>query len=407
MILDNIIKGKYTAPSGKSIYIEAESFERSSEHEVDIETIPSDNKVIVKDLGLSEWTYPIKALFFEPNCEKKADYFVELLSENGTGVLIHPVWGEIKVQPVSFSETLDINTEIGIVKVSVDFVKVENVYFGVSNEITSIEIENSLNDLQVFESKNYTKPSQNIYTEIKKSLLSFKEVIKSISSKSKYLQSFLLDIEKEIDEALNTLFTSQVLAAYNIITLLRTPARVASSLYTKLSGYKKYAEYLFELPLETLSEKKTQNLLAVATGISGIQSVLNGEFLNKEDTLSTTLLLSDFKDLIFKLLEKSEGKIKSAISEQKNAGVYFSSDSETKRKLDYLFTLASNLLLNALYKLPSKRIIVIDRDRNYIELFYELKKSLDGLDEFIKDNDFQGDEFYVLSAGRRIVYYND
>jgi hypothetical protein len=63
------------------------------------------------------------------------------------------------------------------------------------------------------------------------------------------------------------------------------------------------------------------------------------------------------------------------------------------------------LIANAAFALPMQKTIVLDRDRQVIELCAELYGTTDCLDDFIIGNNFNLDEIELLSMGKRVSYY--
>jgi hypothetical protein len=63
------------------------------------------------------------------------------------------------------------------------------------------------------------------------------------------------------------------------------------------------------------------------------------------------------------------------------------------------------LVLNAAFALPMQKTIVLDRDRQVIELCAELYGTTDYLDDFIIENNFNLDEIELLPMGKKVSYY--
>ena len=64
------------------------------------------------------------------------------------------------------------------------------------------------------------------------------------------------------------------------------------------------------------------------------------------------------------------------------------------------------LILNTAFSLKKRRIIVLDRDRQVIELVAELYGEIDShLDEFISDNDLNWNTIKVIPMGTEVAYY--
>ena len=63
------------------------------------------------------------------------------------------------------------------------------------------------------------------------------------------------------------------------------------------------------------------------------------------------------------------------------------------------------LIINTSFALPLQRTITLDRDRQAIELCAELYGSVDYLDEFIVQNNLNGNEIILLPMGKKVSYY--
>ena len=63
------------------------------------------------------------------------------------------------------------------------------------------------------------------------------------------------------------------------------------------------------------------------------------------------------------------------------------------------------LIINSSFALPMQRTIVLDRDRQLIELSAELYGSVDYMDELIFENKLTADEIILLPMGKEITYY--
>ena len=97
------------------------------------------------------------------------------------------------------------------------------------------------------------------------------------------------------------------------------------------------------------------------------------------------------------------------ITEEYKMGILYSSDVDTTNIMADMFTKYLNYLEENIYNLPLQSNIVLDRDRNFIELCYEIYHSVDVpiLNKFLIDNKLEGQEYYIIPKGRNIVYYKE
>jgi hypothetical protein len=85
--------------------------------------------------------------------------------------------------------------------------------------------------------------------------------------------------------------------------------------------------------------------------------------------------------------------------------VFVDTDSASYGALQELVSASIQLILNASFALPLQKTIILDRDRQVIELCAELYGTTDCLDEFIIENNFNIDEIELLPMGKKVSYY--
>jgi hypothetical protein len=84
---------------------------------------------------------------------------------------------------------------------------------------------------------------------------------------------------------------------------------------------------------------------------------------------------------------------------------FIDSDSNTMLLLSKLVYSSVQLIMSVSLSLPMRRTIVLDQDRQLIELVCELYGSEDYIDKFIAENDLSLDELEVIPMGREVSYY--
>ena len=80
-------------------------------------------------------------------------------------------------------------------------------------------------------------------------------------------------------------------------------------------------------------------------------------------------------------------------------------NNETAFLLSDVVYKSAALIINSSFSLPMRRTIVLDRDRQLIELSAELYGSVDYMDELIFENKLTADEIILLPMGKEITYY--
>jgi hypothetical protein len=85
--------------------------------------------------------------------------------------------------------------------------------------------------------------------------------------------------------------------------------------------------------------------------------------------------------------------------------IFIDSNSNTYLELRELVFTSIQLIMDVTFSLPMRRTIVLDRDRQIIELCAELYGTTDTIDKFIIENNFNIDEIELLPMGKEVSYY--
>ena len=74
-----------------------------------------------------------------------------------------------------------------------------------------------------------------------------------------------------------------------------------------------------------------------------------------------------------------------------------------------MFDITRTYLIENINNLPTKRTLVLNKDRNYIDVCYEVYGNVEEetLNRLIEDNNIKGEEIFMLRKGRSINYYID
>jgi hypothetical protein len=91
--------------------------------------------------------------------------------------------------------------------------------------------------------------------------------------------------------------------------------------------------------------------------------------------------------------------------EKTGENTFIDSNSNTYLELRKLVFVSIQLIMNVTFSLPMRRTIILDRDRQIIELCAELYGTTDTIDKFIIENNFSIDEIELLPMGKEVSYY--
>jgi hypothetical protein len=142
---------------------------------------------------------------------------------------------------------------------------------------------------------------------------------------------------------------------------------------------------------------------AGASGGSGVAvaAVDGGGTMSREETV---FVMNQIVSLFETVKSFQDSKIKSSNTGIESGGI-IDSNSNTYLLLNELIYASIQLIQQASFALPMQRVIRLDRDRQVIELCCELYGSVEYLDRFIIENDFNIDEIELLPMGREVTYH--
>lgn len=128
-------------------------------------------------------------------------------------------------------------------------------------------------------------------------------------------------------------------------------------------------------------------------GSSAVSRDSGGTMSREESIQAMNQLIAMFETI----KEFQDSKIKN--------NVIIDSNSNSFLLLNELIYSSIRLIQEASFSLPMQRTIYVDRDRQIVELCCELYGSVDYLDKFIAENDFNLDEIELIPMGREVTYY--
>jgi hypothetical protein len=130
------------------------------------------------------------------------------------------------------------------------------------------------------------------------------------------------------------------------------------------------------------------------TGAPGGTNTIDGGVVSREETIET---MNQLVGMFESIKDFQDSKIK--------GNAVIDSNSNSYLLLNQLVYSSIQLILKTAFSLPMQRTIILDRDRQVIELCCELYGSIDYLDKFITENNFNIDEIELLPMGKEVTYY--
>ena len=425
-----ITEAKYTAPSGKEVSFLFGSVSKETDLKTGLFTFPDKDGAHVQHQGAGATSFPLTCIFNGSDCMEQADSFEALLFERGVGELQHPVYGIHKVVPHGKIKRVDdLLSGLNESVVEVTFVKIiTDDVIPKLETVAAAEIEEKYEAFSDAACEDFARgvSAGTIDDELrKKSVLNTQtEQIKStmeplISSHAGSYGDFLTTVA-ELKNAVNTMFDKSSSAinkglntARFMLNLMRYPSRVVINISEKIKGYSALiATLINQFKHDPFGTRNIANAVmtarlslsaAAASVASGVAlQIAEGSAQKETATIQVSreeaIYAAEAVINLFELVKNfDDTKVKS--------NAFVDVNNETAFLLSDVVYKSAALIINSSFSLPMRRTIVLDRDRQLIELSAELYGSVDYMDELIFENKLTADEIILLPMGKEITYY--
>ena len=415
---DRLQEAKYTAPSGAEFVFIYEDVSVEFEKKGTVFNFPDANGSYVQDLGHTGRRYPLQFIYSGPDYDLTANDFEAAIKETGVGRLDHPIYGSVDVVPMgtySRSDKLKSGGNECVISITL-FDTIGAVYPLSQDDGNSIVRA----DIEVFKEAQAEEFEEELELLTEADKVSFKsrfltalDVIKSgfsvLTNAQKAINDKFLNVYNSINGSIDFLIATPSVLAFQTSILLLTPGRLAGSLEARLNGYKNIIDSFIS------GDGKIQESAAPGTpsNITGINNF-------KNDDLYSSSAIAGYADSVInwtfetkvQALEVAEEILE--IHNQHMAWREANYDSlglidtgGSYQALQKLVADTAGYLIQISFTLKQEIFLVLDRDRNYIELCAELYNSVedDTLNFFIDSNNLAGDEYFQLPKGRSVVFY--
>lgn len=245
---------------------------------------------------------------------------------------------------------------------------------------------------------------------LKKDMNAFTLALESVMNAARVADDIFLEIQAEINQTLNDYVFNPLLAMMSINRVLKRPAELAVNVLNKVSGYVSFIDTVIDShPYYTYSEKFIKETMLSFASADMCLSVTSGDFRDKSESLYTEKLLLETEKKVLASFETIEGTIAGTYEEKYLQGEEYTINIEAKKELVKMFDMTRTYLIENINDLPTKRTLILNKDRNYIDVCSEVYGNIEEetLDMFISDNDIKGEEIFMLRKGRSINYYID
>lgn len=446
---EEIKEAAYTSPSGKRQVFIFEAVSRETDLKTAAFTFPEMDGQEIQSLGVGGRRFPFTCIFTGENCLKEADAFEELLKERGTGILEHPVYGQVIVVPTgTIKRSDDLISKLNESTIEITFAEtLSTKNLPESSVLEADQIEEALADFDdaaaeelksLIEGDNITDQLQlksvadTQKKSISKNMTSFidsiGEAADSIRQKINDIQATINQLTKKTD----TLVNNSASFARAMLKLVRLPSKIVCSAMQKVTGYMTMITSIVNNAKKDpvgINAIKNQFAVTNVAWAGMLAAFSSGVSLTAEEQKGASVPTTGGNDgssgggsvsttatgamksraEVMEVVEQIEEAFASykEYCDKIVATDSFVDNSDTYEKLLNVVVLSEKLLIENSFRLPTVKIIRLDRDRQIIELLCQLygADGFNRMDEFINDNDLTADEIVCIPMGREVRYY--
>lgn len=419
----NFPEASYTSPSGNKFSFLYDAVSKETDLKTATFTFPEKDGAYVQSLGRGGRRFPLTCIFSGFECQKNADEFEKALEERGVGTLHHPVYGERNVVP-----TGSIKREDGVVD-SINEITIEIVFSETivdeemlqsvpetSDELEHLAddfVEKAVNEFADNINVEKTADAMALVTTMKENQKIVADTVEKIISDSSRnnldvfknkINSVYKKINNVVKEASSKISEIQEYG-FGLFKLMRLPSKIYSSTFqicrscedmiiSTIKMFTKDPVGINKIKNNYFAAKMTAEAGILAICESCVFSCGNSGFNSREEAIAAAETIQNvsecFNDFCDSKIEKD----------------LFISAEDSYADLLSIEQKTIALILNTAFSLKKRRIIKLDRDRQIIELLYELYGDIDShLDEFISDNKLNINTIAILPMGMEVAYY--
>jgi len=480
-----IKEGRYTSPSGNVYVFSYGDVSRDTELKTAVYTYPMRDGARVQHQGRGAMTFPLACLFHGSDCMERASAFEEALIERGAGELQHPVYGIFRVKPtgnivredrlvtglnqstvtVTFTESIENDDDNTMNEVAANTIDANHDAFentAVEDFAAAIASIESVSEQLAIEAA-LEMQTQSIIDNLQPMAMSDRRTFADWLASANELQSSITQIFNRGMAAARSIEDIYV-RALNVgrltLRLMRLPARLSTTLASKIAGYSALtARLINQFRNDPFEIRKIKNAFTTATlGISGaVASISTGAAISTAEAAASpgnnavqsaasggtasgiragisqddeggsysaavrnsgtasreeaVEIAANILEMMDSLMAFSDTKIETlnessaSIQAQSAKDIYIDANAASYIALKELVQQSAQLIINASFALPMQRIFTLDRDRQVIELCAELYGTVDYVDNFIISNNLSIDEIELLPAGTKVMHY--
>lgn len=433
----------YTSPSGRSFIFSYGELKSETDLKTVTFTFPEKDGALVTPLGIGGRRFPMTCSFFGADCFSLADAFEEGLKERGYGELQHPIYGTHKVVPtgaISRSDNLVNNLNVSTVEITFAETIIDETFPQskiITEDLLKDKVGLSIDSIASEAGKDlfFSSTSEKINAQVVQKTL-YKQIVDNLSGlakKSKAIWTEFQTVCAETEKQINTFAQTASEAVSGCLYLMKIPSEIAVKPMIKIEAYgnllsdivtnfknnpagKNNVRNQYVLTKAALEGVAVALSSGVAIGMTGgsedeenmnsskktagatfvvnrDRSDVTGAFRSRQGAVSAATEIAEYYDQLLRYIDARTGED------------YVVDTGEGFNEMRDAVSAALSFIIEESFNLDIRKTIVLNRDRQVLELISELYGNFDNLDEFIIDNDLTADEIGLIPMGREVSYY--
>jgi prophage DNA circulation protein len=254
---DRLAEAAYTTPSGLRITFDYEDISTTFEKKTTAFEFPDADGTLVQDKGRTGQKFPWRIFFWGGDVDKKAAVFEAAMKERGFGQLETPLYGKFTVVPFGEIRRIDaLKTAYNQVIFEVTFWEtIEGPYpatvqdaanaaltaLDLFNDSSAAAFATSLDQGSISEEQGLLDTLNDLVDQVG-------DVLDTIAAVQAVVQDALNDAFAVVDNALQTFVGDPLTLAFNVQTMIQTPATAMGNIGAQLDAYGNLAADIFGGP---------------------------------------------------------------------------------------------------------------------------------------------------------------
>jgi len=406
---------QFTSPEGNVFKALWQKNRKPKEKNLGIFNYPKLNGSEVQDLGTTGTRYPITFYFVGINHDKETQRFEKAFLEYGTWEVIHPVDGNLILQPVSINP--DINpvengTYSQIQSEWIEPIKKDTIK---STAELGAKVKRKKIDLNIQSANQFNltllSAAEKISAiqSIRKSIVAFQNAMKNIYNKVSAVAAKITAIRNQIESTITAAVMNIAALAGQIQSLVELPGLIQMDIKSKIKAYKEMATGILNLSPDG-TDKSSKNIVLVqeiflsSVSASMADTITTAEYSTRSQVIE---VIEDILELYNNIAEGLDSIMNSFANNDFDLQYYSQSESFSSAMI-----LLANMiayLLRVSFDLKVEKTIRLDQDKSPIRIVIEQYGTLGEndilLDMFISANKLKGNDIFIIPSGREVVVY--